>query len=624
MWVGLGFFLLNSALAGEEGVLENVTVTGSNIPTDGSLLPATVEILDNEVIEARADGNLVDLFQGLAGIDVVQHGGDGGVTSIFMRGGDPNFTAILIDGVKVNDPTNSRGGAFDFSNIDPALIERVEILRGPGSAVMGSDALSGAINIIAKRARGQAQTLLGGSYATDDGFTLSFSHLQPIGFTTDLSLGASYAQGGDSVEGNELERLNLHMGGGSALSDRLNVRAGLYYSSVEAQNFPQDSGGPRLAVLRDLQTRDGAFLSGFFKADYALSDTVQIKAYYSLNRSDETVFSPAIAPGVLNPVPSFTTISHYQRDEFSLNGLYRLGDVLRLNVGVAYSRESGGDDGFIDFGFPLPADFSLSRATRSLYGEIRLNMLKSCILSASSRLDDADALKADMSFKAGVECGLDDHGSLVFATGGQGFKLPSFFALGHPLVGNAALRPERSESVEAGFRQAFRGGEILVDLRYFHTIFTDLVDLDFETFKSVNRSRVKAEGVEASLVMKAIAALDVNLGVSYTKTEIINSTEKLRHRPRWKGNLGLTWRMDEKLTAHLYAFFSGSFFDSSIATGLVEMKSYQSVDLSLIRKIGTTSRLKLSLKNLLNTDYEQLIGFPAAGWVGRISYHTGF
>ena len=87
---------------------------------------------------------------------VDQVGGRGGTGSLYMRGADPNYTLVLVDGVRVNDPTNARGGSFDFSTLDMADVERVEIARGPYSAVYGGDALAGVINIVTRHApRGQ-------------------------------------------------------------------------------------------------------------------------------------------------------------------------------------------------------------------------------------------------------------------------------------------------------------------------------------------------------------------------------------------------------------------------------------------------------------------------------------
>ena len=101
----------------------------------------------------RSPRKLADLLRRVAGVHVDQVGGRGGTGSLYMRGADPNYTLVLVDGVRVNDPTNARGGSFDFSALDIADVERVEIARGPYSAVYGGDALAGVINIVTRHAR---------------------------------------------------------------------------------------------------------------------------------------------------------------------------------------------------------------------------------------------------------------------------------------------------------------------------------------------------------------------------------------------------------------------------------------------------------------------------------------
>jgi vitamin B12 transporter len=131
--------------------LEPMVVTGTVSPTPLSRTTASVTVLSQEQIAAQQAGSVIELLRQVPGLHIDQAGARGSVSSVYLRGGDPNFTVVLIDGIKVNDPTNSRGGAFDFSTLNTDAIERIEIVRGPLSAVYGSDAMSGVINIITRR-----------------------------------------------------------------------------------------------------------------------------------------------------------------------------------------------------------------------------------------------------------------------------------------------------------------------------------------------------------------------------------------------------------------------------------------------------------------------------------------
>src|SRR5690606_14967695 len=164
--------------------VETLVVSGSRIANTNA---AQSVVLEQQEIEVRNAAHTVDLLRGLPGLDLVQPGGPGGVTELFIRGAESNFAVVTVDGVRVNDTTNSRGGSFDLTAINPDDIERVEILKGPLSAIYGSDALAGALNIVTKKPAQEPQVSVRGAIGTDGyrrGY-VSFSN------TFDNGLGAS-------------------------------------------------------------------------------------------------------------------------------------------------------------------------------------------------------------------------------------------------------------------------------------------------------------------------------------------------------------------------------------------------------------------------------------------------
>lgn len=142
---------------------ENVIVTGTRLVGEDAGSNATV--LDAATIQARDPSSVTDLLRDLPGVFVQQSGGRGGVVSLFTRGAKPNFTLVLLDGVKANDPTNTRGGSYDFSTLDMNDIERIEFVRGPASAIYGSDAVGGVINIITRHGSDTPEASLTGKAA---------------------------------------------------------------------------------------------------------------------------------------------------------------------------------------------------------------------------------------------------------------------------------------------------------------------------------------------------------------------------------------------------------------------------------------------------------------------------
>ena len=126
-----------------------VTVTAQALPL--SSVSASVTIISSDYIESSHADNAADLLRAAPFLQFAQSGGSGGLTTVTIRGGKPNFTLVMLDGIPVNDITNLLGGSFDLSSLPIVNIDHVEIVRGPLSAVYGSDAIGGVINFISKR-----------------------------------------------------------------------------------------------------------------------------------------------------------------------------------------------------------------------------------------------------------------------------------------------------------------------------------------------------------------------------------------------------------------------------------------------------------------------------------------
>src|SRR5262245_63162021 len=120
-----------------------IVVTGSRVASDPADVGANVTVLAREDFDVEKPVKLADVLDRVAGVHVDQVGGRGGTGSLYLRGADPNYTLVLVDGVRVNDPSNARGGSFDFSTFDVDDIEKIEVARGPYSGIFGGEALAG-------------------------------------------------------------------------------------------------------------------------------------------------------------------------------------------------------------------------------------------------------------------------------------------------------------------------------------------------------------------------------------------------------------------------------------------------------------------------------------------------
>lgn len=594
--------------------IDNIVVTGHNITFDD----ANTQAFGEEYIFEKVDGNLIDLFRGMSGIDVSQVGGDGGITFLSIRGGEPNFTTILIDGVAVNNSSNSRGGAFDFSSLDPAMIERVEVVKGPASPEIGSGAVSGIVNLITHKAREQEKLSARSYYGTNHSYNISTRYARPMGQNGDMSIGSSYTRGGDDIEGNKLQRININFGGGTAFSESLKIRTNIFYSEIDAENFPEDSGGPNLSLFRENQIRNSKLLSANANLSYQVNDKLKINSIYNISRINEDVFTPAIAPGVLDGVPPYLSDTQFNRDEIIVHGIYQLNNSITLNSGISLVNEKGVDDGFVDFGAEIPTKFSLNRNTKSVFAEVKFSDIQNCDISFSVRSDNPDVVDREFNASAAMECRVTSNGPSIIASWGEGFKLPSFFAIGNPLVGNPDLKPERSSNVELGIKHIMLDGRFSFDLRFYKNRFTDLIDFDSEIFRNVNRDKVEVKGIEADTRITLSKSLMLDMNLSYSDVKVVNSDIKLRRRPKWKGSVNASIVPMKDTRINIFAEFNGAYFDSSIVTGSINMDGFNSVKVSVIRDINNSLRAKLTVGNVFNKSYEEVIGFPASGRIARL------
>ncbi len=591
---------------------EELIVTGTRLAAGEKILPGTATVIGRDEIEARNDAVVIDLLRGVPGLHVNQPG-SGGVAQVFIRGSEPNFTVFLLDGIKVNDPNNTRGGSFDLATLNLADIDRVEIVRGPQSSIYGSDGLAGVVNFISRRG-GEALSATADVEAGGDDFLRGTLQVGgPAGSRGDFSLQATSRDDGEPVPGSTYEADTVS--GRLHLEPATDVTANVYarYASTDSTTFPEQSGGPELAVLRDLQRANADDFTLGVDADWAISTVWSVQALVSLyDRSDEYA-SPGIAPG--DQVPPNGAANDLERENASLRATVRPSARTVATLGVDYQHESGESDGYVDFApdFRVPNSFDLDRDIVGVFAEGRYLPDDRWILQASIRHDDPDEVGGETTGKVGAVYTLANGTTRLRANWGSGFKLPSFFALGSPLVGEPDLRPETSRSVDAGLSQSLLSGAAEVSVTLFDNDYEDLIDFDPDTFRNVNRDEVTTRGVEFAGTWSVSPALGLRAHATWTDIEVKNSDRELLQRPDWRGGAALRWSPADDWLLDLDWLYVGHVLDSSIPTGILELDAWNRVDLSLGWMATPRLRLVLAVDNLLDGDYEEAVGFPAAG-----------
>ena len=342
-------------------------------------------------------------------VDLSRTGGRGGLTTVTLRGGDPNFTLVLLDGVPVNDPTNLLGGAFDFSTLSVDNIERVEIVRGPLSSRFGSEAMAGVIHVISRRGRGDSgwgAELAAGSFGARDvriggrGSRGAFA----------ASASASWGRVDEQVESDPYRLATVALT--ADLAGRLGeVRLTSRLHDLDSDGFPENGGGPRFSILREPRRTEARELALGVDARRAIRKGWSLAAVGDAYRRIADVSTPPVLdadpPGPL-ALPAIDQETVLDRRRMSLTSAWEVADGISILVSGEIRHEEGESDALI--AGELPADFSLERTTRSAAGEIayRSNRLS---IDLALRVDDPDGFASEASPRAAVAWRLPWNGS---------------------------------------------------------------------------------------------------------------------------------------------------------------------------------------------------------------------
>lgn len=466
-----------SAQPGPADQLQQVIVTASRVPEPEDQSMFSVTVLTRADIEARQVLSVQDLLADLAGINVDNAGGLGQQSSVFIRGADADHTLLLIDGVRVGSATL---GIAPFEIIPLEEIDHIEVVRGPRSTLYGSDAVGGVIQIFTRQASEPGVTLGGsamtGSYDTHQ-FTgylagrggqawgsVSGDVLTTAGIPACLpsAIAGCFDPAAPQVPDGHQNRSGS-LSAGVRLTDTLTASADALYTHGWT-GFDGDGFDDRLDFEEKVLTAH---------LDQALGSSWHVRLVAGRDEDDERDF---LGPA---PVGTFDTV----RTSASLQADGKLASVLELISGVDYEDVQVDSD--------TPYELS-SRTTRAVFSELHADFGAWSAL-AGARLEDNSQFGDHWTENLGVTRKLGG-GVRFVVTWGTAFRAPTFDELYFPGFGNPSLKPETSESYEAGLDG--EGAAFHWSLHAYQTSIDEEISIDPATFLPVNIDRSRIRGVE--------------------------------------------------------------------------------------------------------------------------------
>jgi len=572
---------------------EELTVVADRLEVPRRSSGSSVTVLEAADLVRSEKLTVAEVLRTLPGVEVSRTAGPGSVTSVFLRGGSSAFTLVLIDGVRVNSPAT---GSFDFADLPADAIERIEIVRGPQSTLYGSEAIGGVIAITTRRgtAGGVEGSLLAEAGSDGLGRLRGEVYGGGAGFDYGLSLSGASSDGisAAAVAGGDADaydnatftgRAGFDVGGG-----RLDLNLRLTDAELEVDGFGFTPGGGFGPVDDPNASQSRRALVAGVRLTVPWSR--RITQSFRLGRSSEE----------LDGEDPDTVFNNFAIDAY-LTGVETQADVVlseraTLVLGAAYedrgARVAGGfDDG---------ADLA------SLFGQLRLAWGERAALTVGLRRDDHQTFGGETTFRLTGSYAWSS-GTRLHASAGSGFRAPSLNELYFPFFGNRDLAPETSVGVEVGVEQRFAGDRLRVDVTAFDNDFDDLIGVGPD-FRARNVDRATARGVELALSYRPAAGLV--LAASHTRLAAEDEATGLRlpRRPRDRSTLRLDFD-HRRLSASAAVIAVAGRAD----VGGVDLDDYVRTDLTLRYRLSAPISLHLRAENLLDREYQEVLGFTTPG-----------
>lgn len=595
------------ALDEDNPELPATVVTANRSITPLNQVGSSISVVTQEDIQKRQVVSVADALRLIPGLDVLASGGPGHTTSVLLRGANSSQTLVIIDGVEMNDPS-SPNNAFDFANLTTDNIERIEVLRGGESALYGSNAIGGVINIITKKGSGSPKLALnaqGGSFGTYKvlggisgqsnrmNYNLSASRLE-----TDSYSAADVNRGNKEAD----KYRNTTVDGRVGLKALDNLDFGFNLRFNEGRNYLDYDYPLPYDALNYTGKTDELYTRGF--SELRLFDDIWKQTLgVAYNRTERTTQN-------FDPTLPYSLNSSYLGEKVKVDwqNVIKLGNSNTLTFGAEDEQDS--------MYSPTDPIGSKSYNTQGYYLLSQFNPWDRWFGSASVRYDNISGIADKVTWRITQTLFLDSSKTAKLkGSYGTGFRAPSLAELYDPFVGNPNLISETSTNWDIGVEKSFLNNRLSISSTYFNNYFNNLIVYSPASYKVENIENAMAEGVENIIDVKATDNLSIKGNYTYTHTEDFSTGDRLLRRPTNKGSVeGNYFFMDRaNINLSLLAVGNKSDLNSVVVPG------YVLVNLTATYTFTKNISGFAKVVNLLDKQYEELYGYGTS----RISGYAG-
>jgi len=618
---------------------ETVVVTGTRTPVPSEDAGADVATLSGEQIQIMNPVAADDALRFLPGAIVNTAGQRGGLSSLFVRGGNSNYNKVIVDGVSVTEA----GGTIDFGTLPLDEADRLEFLRGAQSTLYGSDAMTSVVQVWTRTGSTPTPELSfgadAGNYGTENGYASLAGFRGRFDYNVFGNQFNTNGSGPNAAYSNSLEGMNLGMAVNQQISLRLRVRHDNSVTGVPgAWNFNGqnvfDIDGTTYVLSPDLggKARQNNLLASLdLTVKTGSSWTHRFTGFeYNLKTvNSDGGISPQNTPfGTINT--PFEALVNFNRAGFDYQGDYVERSWAHTTIGYEFEDENG----FVSD--PIPADFASGghglRLNEAAYAQQALTLGRLTVIAGgrfahNTTFGNVGLPRVALGFQA-LRGGHIFSGTRLSFSYATGIKEPRFeetFVSSAYQLPNLNLKAERNRAFEAGFQQNFLSRFVLV-ANYFNNLFHDQIEfvtVNPTTFvgQYINLEKSFAQGVEVELQSRLTQRLSWNTSYTNTSTQILLAPpgsfspdaqgDPLLRRPKNSATTLLTY-LGPRWGANLSGSFVGPRPDSDFdGFGITHTPGYFLLDIGGWYKVTSRVTAYANVENVLDHFYEEVTGYPA-------------
>lgn len=609
--------------------LPELVVTADRTPVPLSQTGSSISVVSGETIATSNPGSLVDALRTVPGLDISENGGPGGTANVRIRGGNSGQALVLIDGIRVNDPT-AASGDFEFAMFTPSAVERIEVLKGPQSALYGSDAMTGVVNIITKKGSGPAQVNIrteGGSYGTaiTQGSLTGSNGPWSYAFTGGGQHSNGFSRYGYRIPALEarfpnLEKDSFDRVGGSARlgyddGEGIRLESGIVSSFTRSAYDAGTGAFPDTpsAATRLLQTVYGRATIDSFGGVLTHAVTVS-------NTHTDRSFNDVTYRTNMLPRNTTSTVSDYKGD--SLGAEYqatlKLGAFGTLIYGAKTQAETAQTSTTALLPIPGAQTPALDRRqdTNSLFALWSAPIGERLTVSLGGRVDDVVDISRFETWRATAAYNIRETGTKFHTSAGTGAKAPTLFQLYDRQYGSTSLTPETSFGYDAGIDQSLFGGRVVLSVTGFANDLNNLINFVSDATRPngyyVNVARAETSGLEVGAdVILLPGLMKFNAAYTYLHATDLSTGAVLARRPKNFARFALTitptdrWMIEPRVTTVSKRFSS--------ANQVGQVDAYTRVDLYSEYRLDANWKVFARGENILNEHYQEVLNFGTTG-----------